>query len=255
MFMNVLTSPLIRPLIWAISLHLIFFIIFPKTRELGQEHSLLKPVEILTLTSSEIKNYRTVGTKGGKKEFSIPIKNFLDGNGSTNNPTQITEKKDLSISNIANPRILYPPQKITKELFPKMIGPGMPSSSLNIGFEPPEGVSETELNSTEKIYYSFSKRTYEIYINSLITSFNKLMREKPDLDLTIPDLHNLTGRILFNQEGKAVDTQFFIQSKNENLQELFENTLMDMRNIPNPPKGLLNPDGTFAVHYRLQVGN
>lgn len=265
-----LELPLLRPLLWAIILHIIFFLIFPHPPNISSlEESAPKPVEISTLSPSEISNFRTLGVKGGRKEFSIPMENKMSGNPSASKIPSKRSKSEskgnnrpietgtLSISNeIPQPRLQYAPQKITRDLFPSLAQQGMPESTLNIGFEPPEGVSESELNSTEKIYYGFSKRTYEIYITSLISSFNKLMREKPYLDLMkVPGVHNLTGRIVFNQEGRAIGTQFFLLSSNEHIQQLFENALMDIRTIPNPPKGLLNHDGTFAVHYRLQVGN
>lgn len=265
-----LETPLVKPLLWAICLHLIFFLIFPQTQHyspMGEISS--KPVEISTLSPRELKNFRTIGIKGGRKEFSIPVENKighkkpkLDGSPNSNksrdkinnNPQ---DPSALSISDkIPKPRLQYPSQVIAKDLFPSLAQQGMPQSTLNIGFEPPEGVSETELNSTEKIFYGFSKRTYEIYITSLISSFNKLMKEKPYINLMkVPGTHNLTGRIVFNQDGRAIGTQFFLLSSNENIQQLFENALMDIRTIPNPPKGLLNRDGTFAVHYRLQVDN
>jgi len=258
-------TPLVRPLLWAIVLHIIFFLIFPQPQQISPLEELSsKPVEISTLSPRELKNFRTIGVKGGRKEFSIPVENKVSNVTPPNSPktenrvtNRFQDPSALSISNeISKPRLQYPSQKITRDLFPSLAQQGMPQSTLNIGFEPPEGVSETELNSTEKIYYGFSKRTYEIYITSLISSFNKLMREKPYVDLMkVPGAHNLTGRIVFNQEGRAVGTQFFLLSSNENIQQLFENALMDIRTIPNPPKGLLNRDGTFAVHYRLQVGN
>ncbi len=262
MFNLPLRSPLAWPLLWAMALHILLLLIFPKPQQMPHGNNEVgRPVEITTLSPSEFKAFRTVGVKGGRKEFSAPVINRISGGGnsiSKNSGTQkVQDSQNFSISNeITKPRIQYPSQKVTKDLFPSLAQPGMPDSTLNIGFEPPEGVSETELNSTEKIYYGFSKRTYEIYITSLIGSFNRIVRGKPYLDfMKIPGSHNLSGRIVFNQEGRAVDTQFFQLSKNENLQQLFENTLMDIRSIPNPPKGLLNRDGTFAVHYRLQVGN
>ena len=267
MLIDVLKNPLIRPLLWAFALHILLFLVFPKPQNLPEgEVSGSRPVVISTLSPSELKKFRTIGVKGGRKDFSIKMENKISGNPSSSNekvfrksssPKNIVKDlKSFTVSNeVPKPSLNFPSQKITKDLFPSLAQSGMPQSTLNIGFEPPEGVSETELNSTEKIYYGFSKRTYEIYISSLIGSFNKLMREKPYLDLMkIPGTHNLFGRIVFNQEGKAVDTQFFQLSDNENLQQLFENTLMDMRSIPNPPKGLLSRDGTFAVHYKLQVG-
>jgi hypothetical protein len=261
MLTKALKSPLSWPLLWAIALHVFFFSIFPKTQQVSQvANNDQRPVEISTLSPTEFKTFRTLGVKGGRKEFSIPMENKISGSASAskgNGAKRPQDPQNFSISNdIAKPRLQYPSQKVTKDLFPSLAQPGMPESTLNIGFEPPEGVSETELNSTEKIYYGFSKRTYEIYITSLISSFNRIVRGKPYLDfLKIPGAHNLTGRIVFNQEGRAVDTQFFQLSKNEHIQQLFENTLMDIRSIPNPPKGLLNRDGTFAVHYRLQVGD
>ena len=39
-------------------------------------------------------------------------------------------------------------------------------TDFNIHFVPPEGVSEDELNSAEKIYYSFQKRTFKSYVSS-----------------------------------------------------------------------------------------
>ena len=262
-------SPLAWPLLWAMVFHIVLFLIFPKPQQISQvANDNRRPVEISTLSPSEFKTFKTVGIKGGRKEFSIPMENKILGSPSSSKNSGVSksqssgtkkplDSQNFSISNdISKPRLQYPSQKVTKDLFPSLAQTGMPESTLNIGFEPPEGVSETELNSTEKIYYGFSKRTYEIYITSLISSFNRISRAKPYLDfLKIPGSHSLTGRIVFNQEGRAVDTQFFQLSKNEYIQQLFENTLMDIRSIPNPPKGLLNRDGTFAVHYRLQVGN
>ena len=129
-------------------------------------------------------------------------------------------------------------------------------SNLNFTFKPPKGMREDELNSMEKIFYGFHKRTFENYVNSFINSLNQIVLERPYLRYADNiGTHDLSGRIIFNKKGIVLSTKFLQQSANQDVERLFENTLMGIRSIPNPPTPMLEADGTFTVYYRLKITN
>jgi len=256
------TKNLLFPLIIATTLHIVLINLkFPKI-ELGPPQSENEVVSLTTLDPGLLKRLRTIGVKNGSKDFSVPMKG-----------------KNLDVASLR-------PRKI-KEVKRKQTGPALRGAStardadlltvvgsgsadfaispeiqkafkatnLNVAFEPPEGVEKDKLNSVEKKFYGFSRRTYELYVSSLIRSLNNIIRQRPHLNfMEIEGTYNLVGKIAFNQEGDAVSTQFLQVANHDDVQQLFENTLMDIRVIPNPPKELLKKDGTFSIYYKLRVG-
>ena len=60
-------------------------------------------------------------------------------------------------------------------------GNAISGKGFNIQFDPPEGITEDELNSVEKIFYSFQKRTFETYVNSFVKTYYDVLRSSPSL--------------------------------------------------------------------------
>ncbi|OUR96437.1 hypothetical protein A9Q84_08780 [Halobacteriovorax marinus] len=125
---------------------------------------------------------------------------------------------------------------------------------FNLQFDPPEGIPEDELNSVEKIFYSFQKRTYETYLNSFIKTYYNILRSKPILKKHLNnDRHRLNGRVTFDRDGNITSVKILQSTQSDEVHDLFLKTLDLMRKVPNPPKDLLQKDGTFTIYYSLYI--
>jgi len=253
---------LIFPFILATALHVVFINIkFPsfKTQVPKRQQ---KIVSISRADPALLKRLRTVGVKNGSKDFSVPVKNKNFDMASLR-PTKLKNikkkqkgptLKGLSTTSAPNLLTVVGAGSLGSALSPQ-IRRAFKSSDLNVAFEPPEGVEKDQLNSAEKKFYGFSKRTYDLYVSSLIRSLNNMLRERPYLNfMELEGTYNLVGKIAFNTEGDAISTRFIQVADQDDIQQLFENTLMDIRMIPNPPKELIKKDGTFSIYYKLRVG-
>jgi hypothetical protein len=129
-------------------------------------------------------------------------------------------------------------------------------TDFNLGFIPPEGVSEDQLNSIEKMFFSFQKRTYESYVNAFISSYYELTTRKPYLKNILRDgEHLMRGRIVFDAKGNIESLEVLNSSNDDNVHELFEETLTNIQSLPNPPKQLLNSQGQMIIYYQLNIKN
>lgn len=127
------------------------------------------------------------------------------------------------------------------------------STGFNIDFTPPEGVSEDELNTMEKIFYSFQKRTFYTYVNSFIKSYNAIEIKRPNIRKVLEgERHILTGKIIFDEEGNIVSIKILQSSPNDDVHILFEETLKGILKLPNPPKDLIK-DGQLSIYYQLRI--
>jgi len=125
-------------------------------------------------------------------------------------------------------------------------------AGFNINFTPPEGVSEDELNSTEKIFYAFQKRTFISYVNSFLKSYNEISVTRPNLKRTFgKEKHTMVGKITFDKEGNVVTIKILQWSLSDDMEKLFENTLENIHSLPNPPKAYLGKNGNFTMYYQL----
>lgn len=151
-------------------------------------------------------------------------------------------------------------QRGMKQEMMKQLGPGSANaklankSDIQVHFEPPEGVSEDELNSVEKMFYSFQKRTFEGYFNSFITTYNRVIQLRPQLRRTLnSEVHHLTGRVTFDRDGNIVAIKILRWSQDDNLQKLFEETLKEIKSLPNPPKAIIGKSDQFNIYYQLKI--
>ena len=127
-------------------------------------------------------------------------------------------------------------------------------TGFNMKLEPPKGVSENELNTMEKIFYSFQRRTFRTYVGSFLKNYQKTLTNRPIVKETLKeDLHRLAARVIFDKEGNIISIKILRSSHSDEIHDMFEETLKDMRKLPNPPKDLLSKSGQFTIYYQLKI--
>lgn len=127
------------------------------------------------------------------------------------------------------------------------------STGFNLQFDPPEGIEESELNTVEKIFYSFQRRTYTSYVTTFISNYHSMSFQRSKLKRILErETHDLTGRVVFNEDGDVISIRILKGSPSEDVQDLFEKTLKDLK-LPNPPRDLLRQDKQFVIYYRLKI--
>lgn len=249
--------------------HLLIIISFPQFKTYDNAPKMNNPVlNIKTINPEELQRYRTVGVKKGSKAFSAPVKSMGPSSLRPKNIVEVQKKADerpVSGKLFKGKQLKLAPEEILnqgieknnllKKLpLPLAVAKSLGKSNLNIKFDPPEGVAEDELNSSEKKFYSFTKRSYESYVLSVISSLNNLIKERPHLkNFKNIGEHHLTGRIIFDENGHRRSVKFIQSSKDDNIQLLFERALLNMKVLQNPPKELLDKEKTFTIYYQLTI--
>ena len=128
------------------------------------------------------------------------------------------------------------------------------NTEFNVSVRPPKGISEDQLNSTEKIYYAFQKRVYESYVRSFISTYRDFMRTMPYLKGRLQkEKHIMTGRVTFDKKGNIISIKMLKWSFDDNIQNIFEETLKGIRKMPNPPSDFLEGEETFVIYYQLNI--
>jgi len=230
-----------------------------------------KTISLEQLDKDQFEQLKRLGIKNGAKNFSIKQPQPPRSASRISKLTLESLKKE--IENNANPKLLkslesdkkvaeltllkrmekknIPAQKIIAEHNVTHFAPETyKRTSFNIDFIPPEGVREDELNSMEKMFYGFQKRTYLTYFNSFIKNFNQLSKLRPNLEKAVQtENHVLTGRITYDAFGHIVAIKILRWSSNDNIQELFDETLKDLT-LPNPPVALIQ-NKEFTIYFQL----
>lgn len=125
-------------------------------------------------------------------------------------------------------------------------------SNFEIRYERPEGVSEDELNSDEKAYYSFFKRSYASYLSKLYATYDKVVVERPGIESDFANKHVLLGRIDYDEKGNIILVKILKSSESDNVHYFFEETLKQL-NLPNPPKSFVKSKKKFSTYYQIQI--
>lgn len=216
---------------------------------------------------ADLKKKPTASAKTAKKEDALnlsalsPKTNVNDYRPKTKSLVSRVSAKDMK--RVKLPRVTVQSvqrQRGMKQEMMKQLGPGSTNaqiankSDIQVHFEPPEGVSQDELNSVEKMFYSFQKRTFEGYFNSFITTYNRVIQLRPQLRRTLnSEVHHLTGRVTFDRSGNIVAIKILRWSQDDNLQKLFEETLKEIKSLPNPPNAIIGKDEQFNIYYQLKI--
>jgi uncharacterized protein YuzE len=125
-------------------------------------------------------------------------------------------------------------------------------SNFEIRYERPEGVSEDQLNSDEKAYYAFFKRSYASYLSKLYATYEKIKIDRPRLDRDLLDKHLLIGKIDYDENGNIVTVKILKSSQSDDIHYFFEETLKQL-NLPNPPKSFVKNKKSFSTYYQIQI--
>lgn len=125
-------------------------------------------------------------------------------------------------------------------------------SNFEIRYERPEGVSEDELNTDEKAYYSFFKRSYANYLTKLYATYEKVSVQRPGLEKDFADKHLLIGRIDYDEKGNIILVKILKSSESDDIHYFFEETLKQL-NLLNPPKSFIKSKKKFTTYYQIQI--
>lgn len=125
-------------------------------------------------------------------------------------------------------------------------------SNFEIRYERPEGVSEDELNSDEKAYYSFYVRSYQNYFSKIYSNYEKIVVQKPGLAKVFDKKHLLIGKIDYDENGNIIMVKIIKSSEDDDLHYFFEETLKQLSQ-PNPPKVFTKNRKQFSIYYQLQI--
>jgi hypothetical protein len=125
-------------------------------------------------------------------------------------------------------------------------------SNFEIRYERPEGVSEDELNSDEKAFYSFYKRSYASYYNKLTATYEELAVNHPRLVKDFENKHLLVGRVDYDQNGNIITIKILKSSESDEVHNFFEESLKKLV-LPNPPKIFLKMKKEFSIYYQVQI--
>ena len=216
------------------------------------------PVKILTESSKrKLEKRRTVGIKDGEKTFQMDLNTLA--------PQILQKYKARKLKVVPLEKGSISTQKTDKELQKEILKNLAPQESIihvlknsnfDINFDPPEGVKEDELNSAEKIYYSFQKRAFINFVTSFLNSYNTLATEKPTIRQSLRrNKHLLSGRIIFDAKGNKVSIKIFRSSSDDTVHLLFERTLIGIKKLPNPPQDLITDDNQFSIYYQIKIEN
>ncbi len=245
----------------SILLHLVFFLLLPHTSNITSPVAHKdNPITVTRLTQPPKKEIKTVGKENGKKRdtFSMSvgqlappphnIKQIMENMHTQNTKDTPKEKTHINSQTVpvnkyevTNYNALSPPVQDALEM-----------TDFNMNITPPKGVSIDALNETEKIFYSFFKRSYSKYVNSYVSTINELMTNKPYLkNKRVSSKHIMSAKVTYDKTGNVISIQVIRWSDDDDLQNIFQKTIEEIRNIPNPPKDLIQEDETFVIHYEL----
>lgn len=249
---------------------------------------LILPTKINELTKSQpiqakLKKIRQVGLKNpeknifapsvGKKHKKPPLK-AVSEESRPQKQQNLSQLKELSLARQKNqgkyqvkktPNLSVSPKRrqinaqLRNQIYQQkqpygLIDDVLMKSDFLMKPELPKGIPQDELNSIEKIYFSFQKRMYLQYVNSFISTYNQVIKERPLVKSSLrTSRHNLTARVVFDVEGNIISIKIIKSSPDDDIHELFEQTLRNIIKVPNPPDDFINSENQFVIYYVLNV--
>lgn len=188
------------------------------------------PAKKMTNTEKNFLNIKPTAERGGNFYF-----NYKDNRVIPRSQEQEVLKTE------ATKNFTVPQNKATENI-----------SNFEIRYERPEGVSEDELNSDEKAYYSFYVRSYQNYYSKIYANYEKIVIERPALANAFDKKHLLIGKIDYDTSGNIVTVRILKSSDNDDLHYFFEETLKQLNQL-NPPKIFTKNRKEFSIYYQLQI--
>ena len=245
--------------LFSLAIHLLALGILPISHSPTTGTSPRPPIRLEMISPEKLKEYRSVGIKNGSQYFSLPVA------PATPRPPSLS-LQSLSPTASTQSIVTPPPLKRAETGKPSTknlkISPNnsiaasfLRKTNLSIQFEPPEGVSEDELNDAEKTFWSFKKRAYRTYVTSLLSTYRQSLKNQPQIKNTLRKIRNhvVAGKMVFDEKGNVLRIKIVRPSEHDDIQFLFEQSLRNIHKIPNPPKGLLADNGELTLYYQLVI--
>ena len=219
------------------------------------------------ISPEDLEKIKRVGIKHGKKNLEqpdieekltpTPTGTIANAPSRNQNPIQAEQRQE---ENHTDERIISPSssheilkaETLRNFSFNRNSVAAQKISNFEIRYERPEGVSEDELNSDEKAFYSFYKRSYTSYVSKLYATYEQMAVEHPRLTKEFANKHFLIGRIDYDENGNIVLVKILKSSESDDVHAFFEETLKKL-NLPNPPKIFLKTKKQFSVYYQVQI--
>lgn len=269
--MNRTTILFYLSLLVSVALHsILIFSPLPKLKK--------KNITISKPTRVKVIDRRIVGIKNGDEDSTILTEN-VPKKKSANKPPRQKElslsslslssqvqkiikklKKDPKVRPQAKKRVRTYSKRVNKREALREIGSSfddyndLQNKDFAMHFTPPKGVSEDELNEAEKVFYSFHKRVSKQYITSFLREKKNSVLNDPNIRKSLRyEDHFLTARTIFDRKGNIISIRILKSSSNDNIHELFENTLRGMVKIHNIPKLLLGDQEEFIIYFQLKI--
>lgn len=191
---------------------------------------------------------KTTSNASNEQGQNLPaLKPIQDGTGNIyfNPKKEKSIRRDRDQDNLKQEAFNNIPASSSNPIVQKM-------SNFEIRYERPEGVSEDELNSDEKAYYSFFKRSYASYLSKLYATYDRVAIERPGIEKDFANKHVLLGRIDYDDKGNIIMVKILKSSESDNVHYFFEETLKQL-NLPNPPKSFVKNKKQFSTYYQIQI--
>ena len=143
--------------------------------------------------------------------------------------------------------------RIFENLSGKLANLNLKNISSSVQIEIPKGnLKEDELNPAEKRFYSFKRRVFQAYVQSLLTqAYNQQTPSNPFPFTTRST--STTAKVTYDEQGNFVRLKILRPTKAPKLQQVFITALRDIETIPNPPKEIINGFGEFSQIYILNI--
>jgi len=253
------------------------------------KQSIVEIIDVKDLPEEEREKLRTLGIQDSKeKNFSLPIFEqkpikaqeiktpptpSLKDLNMKQNPDQQMEmadtQKKLTVGQMSEAELVQlrtdatfgPPVKLSQNAVSEFATSPMDEfvlskSSFNFKMSPPHGVPLDQLNSSEKIFYTFNRRTFETYINAFLSTYRQISTNHPQIDPKLAkDVHRLVGKLTFDRNGNIISIKMIKWANDDLVQKLFLETLTNINAIPNPPKALLDNRGEFYIYFQLNIND
>lgn len=208
-----------------------------------------KPISKKGITNKKIQTNQLA------PDFNSPIENFSKKTKVTNsyNPPTLNNGKAIKALSLSNKNVTQFLRGTPNEKSASSYLKTFESTQSLVKLEVPRGVKESELNKHELVFYSFQKRTAQIYINSFHKKLGEFNLRNPHLKFPLTEKkEQMVGRVIYDKDGNIIKIKMIQWTKVQKLQDFFLDVLKEMNSLPNPPKMILE-NNQFTIFFALTI--
>jgi len=240
-------------IILSILISILIHIAFLNLKLSNTEYSINKNEPTMPINiRNDKKKYKKVGVRKSKSKNTVEatskkskLLDFLK---------RLTEKTISNYSLTGSNTLRY--SRSVKSIVPNAPAELVSKSKFGLKITPPKGTSFNKLNSMEKVLHGFNVRIFKKFVSTFFSTLEKLKSNYPNLHDTLKNnTFNLIGKMVFDLNGNIVSIKIIKSSTNDQVHELFENTLTNINQIQNPPKIIINDKNQFVLYFHLDIND